>query len=399
MLVFTGVSHESIRAEVIANFDAKVRHPKDDYRILIATEVLSEGVNLHRSHVVINYDIPWNPTRLIQRVGRVNRVDTKFDKIYTFNFFPTKKSNDLIKLREAAEAKIHAFIEMLGADAKLLTDGEEIKSQSLFSRLNSKETITGEGGDEDSELKYLAEIREVRDKYPELFERIKRLPKKARSTRLLGVLASLRRVGAELASGTPPLPEEPPQSFPALLTYFRRDKLDKFFLAPSASAESGEIDFFTAAKILKPADTNEVRQSIPREFYGLLDQNKRNFLATTSAEATQAESALRGDRSAAAVLKRLRDKAVRRCPQFTDDDEEFVGKVIQLLEDGALPKRTTQKIADGLSDKKTLSAPLEVLRILRRGIPREFLRASPTHTSQTNAPREVILSSFLVQQP
>jgi len=74
---------------------------------------------------------------------------------------------------------------MLGADAKLLTEGEDIKSQSLFSRLNSSETITGENGDEESELKYLAEIREVRDKQTELFERIKRLPKKARSTRAL----------------------------------------------------------------------------------------------------------------------------------------------------------------------------------------------------------------------
>jgi hypothetical protein len=70
------------------------------------------------------------------------------------------------------------------ADAKLLTDREEIKSQSLFSRLNSKETVTGENATEDSELKYLSEIREVRDKNPDLFERIKRLPKKARSTRL-----------------------------------------------------------------------------------------------------------------------------------------------------------------------------------------------------------------------
>ena len=77
-------------------------------------------MNLHRSNVVINYDIPWNPTRLIQRVGRVNRVDTKFDTIHTYNFFPTEESNDLIKLKEAAEAKIHAFIEMLGADARLL---------------------------------------------------------------------------------------------------------------------------------------------------------------------------------------------------------------------------------------------------------------------------------------
>ena len=377
VLVFTGVSHESVRTEVIANFDAKVRHPKDDYRILVATEVLAEGVNLHRSNVVINYDIPWNPTRLIQRVGRVNRVDTKFDKIYTFNFFPTKKSNDLIKLREAAEAKIHAFIEMLGADAKLLTDGEDIKSQSLFSQLNSKETITGENGDEESELKYLAEIREVRDKHPELFERIKKLPKKARSTRLLPGAA-------------------PAKQLPALLTYFRREKLDKFFLAPPASADATTVDFFTAAKILKPADSQETRQNISREFYALLDQNKQNFLAATGAEAEQAESSHRGDRNAATVLKRLRAKDVRRCPQFTDDDEEFVGQVIHLLEDGALPKRIAQKIADAL---KTEIQPLNVLHILRRGIPHEFLLAVPTHTSHGNAPREVILSAYLVQAP
>jgi superfamily II DNA/RNA helicase len=99
-------------------------------RILVSTEVLSEGVNLHRSNIVINYDIPWNPTRLIQGVGRVNRVDTKFDTIHTFNFSPTQESSDLIKLKEAAEAKIHAFIEMLGADARLLTEGEEIKSHN-----------------------------------------------------------------------------------------------------------------------------------------------------------------------------------------------------------------------------------------------------------------------------
>ncbi len=376
VLVFTGVSHESVRAEVIANFDAKVRHPKDDYRILIATEVLSEGVNLHRSHVVINYDIPWNPTRLIQRVGRVNRVDTKFDKIYTFNFFPTKKSNDLIKLREAAEAKIHAFIEMLGADAKLLTDGEDIKSQSLFSRLNSKETITGENANEDSELKYLAEIREVRDKNGDLFERIKRLPKKARSTRLLPSAA-------------------PAKQLPALFTYFRREKLDKFFLSPPAGADSAEIDFFTAAKILKPADANEPRQNIPREFYDLLEQNKENFLNATTTDAGQAEPTHRGDRHAATVLKRLRAKEIRRCQQFTEDDEEFVGTIIRLLEDGALPKRTTQKVSEAL--KKEIQ-PLAILRILRRDIPREFLRANASQASSSaSAPREVILSSFLVQ--
>lgn len=227
VLLFTGTSDESVRREVIGNFDARASHPSDGYRILVATELLSEGVNLHRSNIVINYDIPWNPTRLIQRVGRVNRLDTSFDAIYTYNFFPTEESNDLIKLKEAAEAKIHAFIEMLGADARLLTEGEEIKSHDLFAKLTSKKTITGEDEEEESELEYLTEIREVRDKQPELFARIKRLPKKARST---------RQVTSEDASGI--------KEFPSLLTYFRQGKLDKFFLGRPAGAESLELEFF-----------------------------------------------------------------------------------------------------------------------------------------------------------
>ena len=213
--MFTGSSDEYVRKEVIANFDANAFQPKNEYRILVATEVLSEGVNLHRCNIVINYDIPWNPTRLIQRVGRVNRVDTAFDSIHTYNFFPTEESNDVIKLREAAEAKIHAFIEMLGADARLLTEGEEIKSHDLFAKLTSRKTITGEDEAEESELEYLTEIRDVRDQNPELFTRIKRLPRKARSTRLVTRQADTQ-----------------PEELPSLLTYFRQGQLDKFFLAP-----------------------------------------------------------------------------------------------------------------------------------------------------------------------
>ncbi|MBI5436681.1 MAG: helicase [Nitrosomonadales bacterium] len=374
VLLFTGGSHKSVRDEVITNFDAKAFRPKDNYRILVATEVLSEGVNLHRSNIVINYDIPWNPTRLIQRVGRVNRVDTKFDKIYTYNFFPTEEGNDLIKLREAAEAKIHAFIQMLGADARLLTEGEDIVSHNLFAKWNSKETITGEDENEESELKYLTEIRDVRDKQPELFERIKRLPKKARSTRLfLLPRPATQERGEGWGEGLP-------QNFPALLTYFRQGKLDKFFLGVTGNQPTVELDFMSAAKILQPAEVNETRQSIPREFYDLLDRNKAAFVNATTAEAEHAEATHRGSPNDAYMLKRLKVKEVRRCPQFTEDDEEFIGKVIRLLEDGALPKPTTKKIAAVL---KKEDQPLKVLAILRRDIKREFFLTSPAaHANQ-----------------
>jgi superfamily II DNA/RNA helicase len=378
VLLFTGSSDESVRREVISNFDAKAFQPSNQFRILVATEVLAEGVNLHRSNIVINYDIPWNPTRLIQRVGRVNRVDTTFDTIHTYNFFPTEESNDIIKLKEAAEAKIHAFIEMLGADARLLTEGEEIKSHDLFAKLTSKKTITGEDEDEQSELEFLTEIREVRDKQPELFQRIKRLPKKARSS---------KHTSAENEAGA--------KEFPSLLTYFRQGRLDKFFLAGPGGPPARELDFFASAKVLKPADTSEKRQNIPPDFYELLDKNKAAFETATSADLDEVLPKHKGGANDAYVLKRLKAKEIKRYHGFTDEDEFYIRQVIQLLIDGALPRPTTKKVADAL--KKEIE-PLKVLAILRRDIPSQFFQATRAQASHhALSPREVILSSYLLK--
>jgi superfamily II DNA or RNA helicase len=105
VLSYSSKSGAAAREVIIENYDPRHKNQKNDIRILITTDILAEGVNLHRSNVVINYDIPWNPTRVLQRVGRVNRVDTKFDDIYVYNFFPTIQGNNEIKLEEAAIAR------------------------------------------------------------------------------------------------------------------------------------------------------------------------------------------------------------------------------------------------------------------------------------------------------
>jgi len=378
-LLFSGKSSEAEHREAIANFDANAFKPSDEYRVLVSTEILSEGVNLHRANMVINYDIPWNPTRLIQRVGRVNRVDTKFDTIHTYNFFPTEEGNDAIKLREAAEAKIHAFIEMLGADARLLTEGEEIKSFDLFAKLTSKKTITGEDEDEESELEYLTEIRTLRDKQPELFARIKQLPKKARSTRIL-----------------PAAQDGVVQHFPSLLTYFRQGRLDKFYLAAQGAAVPAELDFLTAVKVLRPSDPMEKRQAIPPDFYALLDRNKGAFATATSPENDDAIPHYKGSANDAYILKRLKAREIRRYHGFTDDDEEYIRNVIQLLTDGALPKPPSKKVAEAL--KKEIE-PLKVLGILRRDISPLFFQSTRAQMMHhVLMPREVILSSWVAAE-
>ena len=240
-------SSRNIRKIITENFDGKSKVKKDDYNILISTEVLSEGVNLHRSNVVINYDIPWNPSRMMQRVGRINRVDSKFDKIYIYNFFPATKINENMGLKEAAEAKIRSFIEMLGTDARLLTD-EEVKSFDLFSRLNSKETIIGEDED-DPELAYLAYLRDIRDNNKELFDKIKNLPKKARTAK------------------------KHAENYNSLITFFKKGKMRKIYQTTPEGIK--ELDFYKAAEILK-ADINTKKENIGREYYNhLTDQLQR----------------------------------------------------------------------------------------------------------------------------
>lgn len=367
VLAFTGQSTANVKEKIIDNFDAKVRRPKNDVKILVSTEVLSEGVNLHQSNIVINYDIPWNPTRLIQRVGRVNRVDTKFERIYTYNFFPTIKSNDLIKLKEAAEAKIHAFIEMLGNDARLLTEGEEIKSHDLFQRLNSSKTITGEGEEVESELKYLEIIRDVRDNNVDLFSKIKHLPKKARSAKNYII----------------------PHN--SLLTYFRKGKLHKFFL--TNNNETKELDFLDSAKILD-SQTDTKREKIEREFYTFLEKNKEAFKDAT--QEFESETISRGGRdNVTKILQTLKSDKIKNYEGFTEDDDLYIQKVVKLLKDGSLPKQTTKNVAQALNG---IEDPVKILAKIKTNIPEEFFTEHLSHSSaDVFGPREVILSEYLVK--
>ena len=376
LLAFSGASSAATREKVIENFDARAPLPKDDYRILITTEVLSEGVNLHRSNVVINYDIPWNPTRLMQRVGRINRLDTPFEKIYSFNFFPTEQSNNQIKLEEAAEAKIQTFITLLGSDARLLTESETIESHELFNRLTSRETITGEDEENKSELKYLQVIRGIRDNDPDLFEKVQRLPKKARTAK--------NDAGKENQ----------------LLTYFRKGKTEKFFLVSKGDAE--ETDFMSAASRLE-AEVTTPREKLPADFHDKLDKNKQAFTSVTTEEAVEFKAPRRGRDSTMQVLKILKaiEKAIEDLRQYTDDEDEetYLKQVMNRLEEGALPKQTVKTVLRALSQetKTGKPSPLKVLDLLENNIPDELLESHIAESAaHTSGPREVILSEYLI---
>ena len=125
------------------NFDANYPEKKEnDFNIIITTEVLAEGINLHRSNVILNYDIPWNATRLMQRIGRVNRIGTKAKEILIYNFYPTAQSNALIKLNEKALKKLQGFHSAFGEDSKIYSEQEEIiKNQDGTTKIKLNDFI------------------------------------------------------------------------------------------------------------------------------------------------------------------------------------------------------------------------------------------------------------------
>ena len=373
ILIYHGSSTAQDLKTVIANFDAKAANPKDDYRILVTTEVLSEGINLHRSNVVLNYDIPWNPTRMIQRVGRINRIDTPFKEIFTYNFFPSEEANDIIKLKEAAIAKINYFIEMLGNDAKLLTDGEEIKSFELFNKLTSKEFILGDDEYEESELKYLKVIEDIRDNDKDLFEQIKNLPRKARVA---------RKVAKKY------------QDFEnSVITYFRKGKLEKFYL--SNENESSELDFLTTAKLFEATKRTKAHK-LPNDFYRFLADNKSKIEADLRGDEIVQNTGNKGGKdNAKRILKILNSKEVTRYKSFTEIDENYLEKVRKLIKDGAMPKRTAKTIFNKLKGEDNVE---KILAIIKENLPYQLLNSTQTaKDSSLGSPKEIILSEYLLK--
>lgn len=122
--------------QINKNFDASYFGQDDDFDVLLSSDKISEGFNLNRAGMVINYDIPWNPVRVIQRVGRINRISKKvFNELNIVNFFPTEKGAELVKSREIASNKMFLIHCTLGEDSKIFDIDEEPTPAGLYQRV------------------------------------------------------------------------------------------------------------------------------------------------------------------------------------------------------------------------------------------------------------------------
>jgi len=167
-LCITAKNRKDKQQEIRENFDANFGKKegevqKNDYQVIISTDVLAEGVNLHRAYTIINYDTPWNSTKLMQRIGRVNRIGSESEFVYIYNFMPCDEGNKKIKLFERAFTKLQSFHTLFGEDAQVFSTDEEVThyEQDLNKVIN---------GEDSPMLKYLFELREYKKDHPLRYE-------------------------------------------------------------------------------------------------------------------------------------------------------------------------------------------------------------------------------------
>lgn len=162
------------------NFDANYKTKLNDYNIILTTDVLAEGVNLHRSNVIVNYDTPWNSTRLMQRIGRVNRIGSVSKHIYNYVFYPSREGNREINLNQIAVSKIQTFHSTFGEDNQIYSQNE-ILDRSLSKLFD--EALKEQKKDFNQEIPYYEELRSLYQTNRREYNRIAKLSLRSRTGR------------------------------------------------------------------------------------------------------------------------------------------------------------------------------------------------------------------------
>ena len=370
LIAFTGKSNISLKDKIRANFDPNYKKEQDNtYNILITTDVLAEGINLHRANVLINYDLPWNPTRIMQRVGRINRVGTLHDKLHIFNFFPTSKSNEHLSLKDNITSKITSFQKTLGEDFKYLTEDEETGGYDLYTKLNDR--LDKEDEWEESDLEYLQIIRDIRDNDEDLFVKIKNLPKKSRSSKEYEKLDSTN-----------------------VLSFIKDGELKRIFITDE-DYNTKELSFKDAIKVLK-CDKNEKKVKIGENYYDLLHCNKVYF--KESKVGVQVVTAAKKN----SKDKKFSDavKAFESYRKFSGDEDKKVKKLKDLVEAGIIPKETIKNIMKKFFEYSAKENNFQnlhkLLDFLYDEIPDMYKETKKKKIDTTTGKLEVILSEYLI---
>lgn len=127
---------------------------KDEIRVLVATDVLSEGQNLQDAAIVVNFDLPWAIIRLIQRAGRVDRIGQKAEQIFCYSFLPSEGVERIIRLRSRVRQRLHENAEVIGTDEMFFED--ENHDELIKDLFTEKSGVFDDAEDDEVDLSSLA---------------------------------------------------------------------------------------------------------------------------------------------------------------------------------------------------------------------------------------------------
>ena len=373
VLVISADNRSKLFKTIRENFDANYKTKLNDYNIILTTDVLAEGVNLHRANVIVNYDTPWNSTRLMQRIGRVNRIGSASKHIYNYVFYPSREGNREINLNQIALSKIQTFHSTFGEDNQIYSQ-QEILDRDLTKLFD--EGMKKQKEEANQELPFYEELRTLYKTNRREYNRIEKLSLRSRTGR------EKRTVEGVILSG---------DTLVFLKTNFRK----VFFLVSETAKELSVLDalkYFKASTEEQPVERIEQHHKhinmALQKFRAMRDEEMR------AQETSQDTQATLGAQVSTAVS--LLNNFIREI-----DDNELYLKVVQLktlAERGVItyiPKRLQriQKDLRRTSGKSRMThdeALAEIIEMAKKYSAYYMVQESQLNEQETNA--EIILS-------
>lgn len=372
VLVISAKNRSNLFKTIRENFDANFKNQLNDYNIILTTDVLAEGINLHRSNVIVNYDTPWNSTRLMQRIGRVNRIGSVSKHIYNYVFYPSREGNREINLNQIALSKIQTFHSTFGEDNQIYSQ-EEVIDRNLGKLFD--DAMQEQKKDRNQELPYYEELRSLYKTNRREYNRIAKLSLRSRTGR-----ASRRINGVTLSGDT--------------LVFLKTNFRKVFFLVSDEAKELSVLDalkYFRAAPDETPVERinqhhTHVERAL-RKFRSIQDEEIK------AQESGQDDPASRGAQVSMAI--NLLTKFMREI-----DDSELYLKVAQLkalAERGVITyiSKRLQRIQKELkkSGKSRMThdeALTEIIQMAKKYAP--YYMAEETLLKAQESDAEIILS-------
>lgn len=373
VLVISADNRSKLFKTIRENFDANYKTKLNDYNIILTTDVLAEGINLHRANVIVNYDTPWNSTRLMQRIGRVNRIGSASKHIYNYVFYPSREGNREINLNQIALSKIQTFHSTFGEDNQIYSQ-QEILNRDLTKLFD--EGMKKQKEEANQELPFYEELRTLYKTNRREYNRIEKLSLRSRTGREKRTIEGVTLTGDTLVF---------------LKTNFRK----VFFLVSETAKELSVLDalkYFKASTEEQPVERIEQHHKhinmALQKFRAMRDEEMR------AQETSQDTQATLGAQVSTAVS--LLNNFIREI-----DDNELYLKVVQLktlAERGVItyiPKRLQriQKDLRRTSGKSRMThdeALAEIIEMAKKYSAYYMAQESQLNEQESNA--EIILS-------